>query len=118
MSQEILGPNASKILASVQFEHGFHFTTKDGVYTGLTAISLAEFASKIEIVDVDSILFHYPRGDFQKWIEDTLGDTELANRLCFVKTNLSGEQLRKELLKIIKKRLIELKGPQLSRIST
>ena len=115
MGQELLKPNASKILASVQFEQGFHFTTKNGVYMGLTATSLTDFASKLETVDVDSILFHYPRGDFQKWIEDTLGDTELANRLCFVKTNLSGEQLRKELVKIVQKRLNELKGPWLSR---
>ncbi len=110
MKQEIIKPSDA-----VKFENGFHFTTKNGVYTGITAVGLTDFASKLETVDVDSILFHYPRGDFQKWIEETLGDRELANRMCFVKIELSGEKLRKELLKIVKQRINELKGPWLSR---
>ena len=95
----------SKILRVVPFEHGFHFSTQQGVYTGTTAISLADFAQKLETVNVDSILFHYPRGDFQKWIEDTLGDKELANKMCFIKANLSGEDLRKQLVKLVQKRI-------------
>ncbi len=95
----------SKILGVVPFEHGFHFSTQQGAYTGTTATSLADFAQKLETIDVESILFHYPRGDFQKWIEETLGDKELANRMCFVKTNLSGEDLRKQLLKLVQKRI-------------
>jgi 3-hydroxy-3-methylglutaryl CoA synthase len=112
IKQEKLNP-----LDTVKFEHGFHFTTKNEVYTGMTATSLKDFASKLETVDVDSILFHYPRGDFQKWIEDTLGEKELANRMCFVKTGISGEQLRKQLLKIVRQRINELEGPWLSRPS-
>jgi len=95
----------SKILGTVPFEHGFHFVTKPGTYTGTTAISLADFAEKLQTIDVDSILFHYPRGDFQKWIEDTLGDRELANHLCFIKTGISGEELRKQLVRIVQKRI-------------
>ena len=69
-----------------------------------------DFLEKLKVVDVNSILFHYPRGDFQKWIENTLGEKELANRLCFIKTGLSGEKLRKQLLKIVKKRVDEIRG--------
>ena len=96
---------SSKILGTVPFEHGFHFTTENGVYTGTTATSLADFAKKLETVDANSILFHYPRGDFQKWIEDTLGDKELANQMCFIKTGISGEELRKQLIKLVQKRI-------------
>jgi hypothetical protein len=98
-----------KILGTVPFEKGFHFTTEKGVYTGVTATSLAEFAAKLGTINVNSVLFHYPRGDFQKWIQDTLGDRELANRMCLVKPNLPGEKLRQQLLKIVQKRISELR---------
>jgi hypothetical protein len=38
----------------------------DEKYTGITASSLADFSSTLETIDENSILFHYPRGDFQK----------------------------------------------------
>ena len=82
--------------------------TKKGEYTGLTASSLAEFAAKLETADVNSVLFHYPRGDFQNWITDTLEDEELANRMCMVPPDLSGEKLRKQLADIVQKRISEL----------
>jgi hypothetical protein len=102
-------PNRESILRNVPYETGFHFSTEKRVYTGITAVSLPDFALKRETIDADSILFHYPRGDFQKWIQDTLGDKELANRMCFIQANLSGEELRNQLLKIVQKRISELK---------
>ena len=102
-------PNRAGILRNVPFETGFHFTNGNGVYTGITAVSLPDFALKLQTIEADSILFHYPRGDFQKWIQNTLGDEELANRMCFIQTNLSGEKLRSQLLKIVQKRITELK---------
>lgn len=101
--------DASKILMAVSFDHGFHFTNEKGVYTGITATSLSDFAAKLETVDGNSIMFHYPRGDFQKWIQDTLGDKELANRMCFIQQNITVEKLRNQLVKIVQKRLTELK---------
>lgn len=115
MSQIVYKKDASEILADVSFEEGFHFNLKTGEYVGLTATSLADFADKLETVDVESILYHYPRGDFQYWIGGTLGDAELADRLCFIEPGLSGEQTRKELLKIIRARVNELEGPWESR---
>ena len=52
---------------------------------------LSDFSAKLETFDENSILFHYPRGDFQKWIQDALGDEELANRMCFIQRDISGE---------------------------
>jgi hypothetical protein len=115
MSQNSSESEPSKILSPVQFDHGFHFSTKNGVYLGMTATSLTDFSSKLETVEVESVLYHYPRGDFQKWIDTTLGDTVLAERMCFIKPDLPGEQLRKQLLNMVHKRINELKGPWLSR---
>ena len=98
-----------ELLRNIDFEHGFHFTTENGDYTGITAVSLSDFAMKLESINVNSVSFHYPRGDFQKWINNTIGDKELADQMCFIKVNLSGEELRKELLKIMQKRISELK---------
>src|SRR5450759_4316198 len=91
MSQSISKVDAQKILRTVSFEKGFHFTSEKGVYTGITAISLSDFAAKLETIDENSVLFHYPRGDFQKWIQETLGDEELANRMCFTQPNIAPE---------------------------
>lgn len=109
MSQSISKVESPKILRTVSFDQGFHFTTEKGVYTGITATSLGDFATKLETIGETSVLFHYPRGDFQKWIEVTLGDKELANKMCFIKTGLSGEALRAQLLKIVQRRMAELK---------
>ena len=109
--------DSTRILRTVPLEHGFHFTLSGGVYSGLTAVSLADFSAKLETADKDSIFFHYKRGDFQNWIDDTLGDNELANRMCFVDPKLKGERLRKQLIKMVKARINELEGPWLSRPS-
>lgn len=109
MSQSLQKTELERILGTVPFDHGFHFT-ENGEYTGVTAISLEEFASKLETVDIHSVLFHYPRGDFQRWIEDTLGDKALAEQLCFVKPDIQGEPLRKQLLKFVRSRLSDLKA--------
>jgi hypothetical protein len=109
MQQSISKIDASKVLRTVSFDEGFHFTSEKGVYTGITAISLSDFAMKLETIDENSVLFHYPRGDFQKWIQNILGDKELADRMCFIQPNISGEKLRSQILKIVQKRITELK---------
>jgi alpha-amylase len=102
----------AKILRTVPFEKGFHFTTEKGVDTGITATSLSDFADKLETIDVNSVMFHYSRGDFQKWMHDTLGDKALSNQLCFVEPESSGEKVRKQLLRMVRKRLTELQKQQ------
>lgn len=102
----------SKILRTVPDDKGFHFTTEKGADTGITATSLSDFSDKLETIDVNSVMFHYSRGDFQKWIQDTLGDKALSNQLCFVQPESSGEKVRKQLLRMVRKRLIELQNQQ------
>jgi hypothetical protein len=73
----------------------------------VTAVSLADFAEKLQKIEINSVLFHFPRGDFQSWIKNTLGDEELAHRISTIKSNLDAENLRKQ-LKLVYKRIIEL----------
>ena len=74
----------------------------------MTAVSLADFAEKLQKIEINSVLFHFPRGDFQLWIKSTLRDEELARRISSIKSNLDAENLRKQLLKLVYKRVIEL----------
>jgi hypothetical protein len=116
--KEGTGKNAQKKLT---FEKAFHFKTDDEDYTGIVAMSLCDLASKLETIPLDSVLFHYYRGDFQKWIRDVFGDNELAdqidliaanrwiqelsNRIDLLAPSFSGEKLRERLVELIKERL-------------
>jgi hypothetical protein len=110
MSKTLSKPDASKILSMVARENAFYFYTAERVYTGISAINLEDFADKLNRIDESSILFHYPRGDFQAWIRDTVGDRELADKMCFIQRGISGEHLRQELLKMVLTRISELKA--------
>jgi len=112
MSKTLSKSDTSKILSAVASEKGFYFCTAEGVYTGISAISLEDFAYRLDDIDESSILFHYPRGDFQAWIRDTVGDSELADKMFFIQRNISGQQLRLELLKMVQLRISELKAPK------
>jgi len=99
----------AKILETVPHEKGFHFYNGLGYSTGETATSLDNFVKKLQVVVADSVNFHFQRGDFQKWIEDTLGDKELAKRVSLIKPPISVEELRKELIAIVQTRITELR---------
>jgi hypothetical protein len=99
---------AQRILSPVPYDKGFHFFMPKGYYTGETAVSLCHFLRDLEHEDMESIQFHLERGDFQKWIRDTLGDDELAQRIDKVSLKLSEEKLRKQLVDVVQKRISEL----------
>jgi len=75
----------------VPLEYGFRFTIGD-VYQGMTATSLEDFAAKLKQVSLDSISFHYFRGDFYRWISETIGDKFIANQLAYIIADQPGEQ--------------------------
>jgi hypothetical protein len=103
----------SKILRSVPESQGFRFYLAIDEPTGETAVSLTEFVEKLETIEVQSVNFHYPRKDFQKWIREVLGDAELALRLGKIgriRLGIRGEALRSEILRTVKVRLTELKA--------
>jgi len=94
-------PTIIKPLRTVPFESGFHFYTATGNYTGITATNLSEFAAKLQIVPAASITFHFQRKDFQKWIQYTIKDAALAERLNRTKGEQTAEGLRKEILRTV-----------------
>jgi len=99
----------SKILEIVPYTRGFHFCTANGNSTGETATGLVDFAEKLKNVDINSIDFHFRRGDFQKWIREVLGDDELTDKIARINENLCGQDLRTELLEIVNSRIVHLK---------
>jgi hypothetical protein len=104
-----LNKKISEILRTVPYEKGFHFYTDLGYFTGKTATNLEAFEKLLQVVAADSVNFHFQRGDFQKWIEETLGDKELAKRIDLIKLPYSAEELRKEMLAIVRTRITQLK---------
>jgi uncharacterized C2H2 Zn-finger protein len=101
---------ARKFLATVSYDHGFHFFTSIGRYTGETAVSLTTFAKEVEVAPIESIDFHFKRADFQKWIADSIGDIALATSIENIEKELAGEPLRKRLFEVINTRVKELEN--------
>jgi len=96
--------SAQKILSSFPYAHGFHFFMPDGHYTGETAMSLCSFLRDLGSVDVQSIKFHFDRGDFQKWLRTTVGDEKLADLIDKLDKKIPEENLGKKLIEIVQKR--------------
>jgi len=102
--------SAARILRSLSRENAFYFFTSVGNYTGQSARSLEEFATKIRQIETESLEFHFYRRDFEKWVDEVLEDHELTRRLKAVKLlEPRGNALRDQLDFTISQRLEELK---------
>ena len=106
--QNISDSKIVKILSTVSYDKGFHFFTNLDQNTGETATSLETFAQKLEIISADSVKFHFQRKDFQNWIQTTVGDGVLAERINHISGELPVEDLRNELVKTVQKRISQL----------
>lgn len=100
--------NAAEVLRPLSENEAFYFFEDIGKYTGKSACNLAEFCAMTKTVDKKSILFHFKRHDFEKWIKVTLRDPMLAKRIGKIKEPKSEEKLRTQIHKVSKKRLEEL----------
>jgi hypothetical protein len=95
----------SRILRKLPKEQAFYFFTSVGCYTGDTASSLEEFLEKTKEVDIRSLEFHLCRGDFERWIGETLEDKELAEEVLSLRDIMpTRDVLRKRLVTIISRR--------------
>ena len=94
-------PTSIKPLTTVSFENGFHFYTAIGNYTGITATNLREFTTKLELVPMESIAFHFQRKDFENWIRYTIKDAALAERISRTNGEQPTADLRKEILRTV-----------------
>ncbi len=107
----VANSSISRILRKVPRENAFYFFTSIGNYTGENATSLEEFVRKIKEVDIKSLEFHLYRGDFERWVAETLEDEELAEKIRSLKSlSPSGSSLRDQLYLIVSKRYEKLKG--------
>lgn len=95
------GKNALKITQTYP-DRAFQFYVDVDKPLGIGAQSMEEFYRQIRQVCSDSLDFHLYRGDFQNWINEVLGDSELADEVGNLKElKLNGEELRKDLIKTI-----------------
>jgi len=99
----------SRILRTLQREKAFYFFTSIGNYTGESAASFKEFMDKINEVNVKSLEFHLYRGDFEKWIAETLEDQELAREIGKLRgKNYSGAILKEHIYNTVVERYSQL----------
>ena len=99
---------SSIILRTVPIPEAFLFFTDVGQYTGELASSLTDFIEKLKKIQLESIKFHFERGDFERWIKETLGDKYLANRISNIDRSIKGEKLRTTIQRIVQRRLNQL----------
>lgn len=107
----------SEILRTVSPDQLFLFFEDINKYTGRMAANLNDFCEIIKTIDVKSLTFHFGRGDFERWISESLHDVQLARRLKRIKKSNSGE-LRKEILQAARSRLEELRGKKVHKIKS
>lgn len=106
--------SSSRILRKLPRENAFYFFTSIGNYTGVSAASLEEFIEKIKEVNIKSLEFHLYRGDFQKWVDETLEDRELAEKIGSLQLlKPVGNTLRDQLYFIASKRFEKLRRQNL-----
>jgi alpha-amylase len=82
----------------------FDFQTSEGKSggTGLSALSLVGFYDLLAKAPLQSIEFHRGRFDFENWLEQSLRDKVLADKIRVVnESNLEGKELVLELRKVI-----------------
>jgi alpha-amylase len=105
----ISAESVSEILRTVPIKEAFHFFMDIGQYTGKSATSLVDFSEKLKTVPPQSIEFHSKRGDFERWIRETLGDGYLANGINRIDKSAQGEALRAAIQRTVENRLYYLK---------
>ncbi len=102
----------SRMLANVLHDKAFFFYEDIGRPTGDFAVSLSDLCSKINTVPPKSLAFHLKRGDFENWIKEAIGDSELASRVSKLKnlktTWKSNKTMKRKLHTAISDHLAEL----------
>ncbi len=73
-------PRAALSLRCVPPDKAFYFSSYDRP-AGYAAHSLQELANMLEFVPDDVIRYHVEREDFNRWIAQVIGDTQLAEKI-------------------------------------
>ncbi len=87
----------------------FHFHDESGRYLGRAAANLWEFRNALNELPAGSLQYHLRRGDFERWLQDVLHDSELARRMHKIGSrDLQEAALRQALLEVVIDRYEEL----------
>lgn len=120
ISTTIEGYLKANPLAKLKFARGgeeFHFIKSVSFVlpTDYIVYDLAEFAGVLKKITIDSIYFHIfearlrlekPTNDFSLWIDNSLGDRELAEKISgFDPYTCTLEDLRNKLIGIVEQRM-------------
>ena len=112
-------PSAAKKLRELMYsgymvyDHTLHFyflgapdfVVGPDAPAGESAASFEEFLDKIKEIDIKSLEFHLYRGDFEKWIAETLEDKELAEEIMNLRDiTPTRDVLRNQLVIIVSRR--------------
>jgi len=106
-----MNPNfARKILrGALSTDKAFYFFKDIGQYTGNFALNLEEFYGMMDKVPLQSLEFHFLRGDFERWIREVLGDVYLADRISSIDKSFRAKKLRAMLKRKVRRRINQLK---------
>jgi len=109
--------NYENILRRVDDEKAFYFYQDMNMYTGIKVNSLEDFANTLPTLAVEVIDFHLKRGDFEKWIKEVLGDETLSNNILKIREKgLVGEEAKKQLIRVVSRRLRELRKKVIGKV--
>lgn len=103
-----LDAEAVNIMRTVKDQEAFYFYEAVGRPTGEIAKNLSDFLGKLRSVKSESVMFHLERGDFQNWIEKTLGDSKLAGELGGIPASNS-KDVKTSICRIVENRIKELR---------
>jgi hypothetical protein len=99
---------AVAILAPKPFQKAFHFYSDVGKPLNITAKDLLEFCDKMGKVTVESVNFHFSRGDFEAWF-NYIGDAELSKKMELLKKEkISAAEVPGRIREIVENRCMVL----------
>ena len=105
---EVTKEKALTILAQNPHEKAFHFYVEVGKPLSVYASDLLDFCDKLGKVSLESVEFHFARGDFEAWFR-FLGDEELSKKMELLKRKKTiSEELRTKIRQVTENRCLLL----------
>ncbi|MEM2875028.1 MAG: hypothetical protein QW567_03305 [Candidatus Hadarchaeales archaeon] len=98
-----------RLLRPVPPDMAFHFF-EGGRYVNLSAHSLRELSDVLRMAPERSVKEHLERGDLYRWVNDTIGDHELASRISALSTSTPVVR-GSDVSRTIEERIHELESP-------
>ena len=98
---------------SLPRERRFYFRPVDGRVVA-AAGTMGDFCTAVGHLDPRALQYHLERGDFSRWLDDTIADKELAAQVAVWEDELLAhraadlERIRRQLVQAVEQRYLEL----------